>query len=300
MRDASAGRRPSLAQALEQAAAQLDRAGVQNGRREATSLWAALAGVAPAEAWIRRDGPASGAVSVQFWDAVERRSSGIPFAYAVGRAAFRQLELKLDQRALIPRPETEGLVDLVLRWVSQGKREGGRGKGGVVADIGTGCGCIALSLAVEGTFDRVVAVERSPDAAMLARENVELIRPAVPVEVREGDLMGPLGEDRFRAIVANPPYLTAQEYEALDPSVRNFEPREALVSGSDGLDVTRALLTGAGARLEAGGLLALEIDERRTDAVRALARAGGWARTAIREDLFGRPRYALVCAREEA
>ena len=157
-----------------------------------------------------------------------------------------------------------------------------------------------MSLAVEGAFERVVAVERSSDAAALARENVELVRPAVLVEVREGDLLEPLGEERFRAIVANPPYLTADEYEALDPSVRGFEPREALVSGADGLDATRALLAGAGARLEPGGLLALEIDERRADAVRALARATGWGRTSIREDLFGRPRYALVFSREEA
>ena len=299
MRDTSAGPRPSLAQALEQAAALLDRAGVQNGRREATSLWAALAGIAPTEAWIRRDRPASGAVSVQFWEAVARRSSGVPFAYAVGQTAFRQLELKVDPRALIPRPETEGLVDLVLRWAGEGKGDAGRRKGGTAADIGTGCGCIALSLAVEGTFERVVAVERSPDAAALARENVELIRPSVPVEVREGDLIAPLGEERFRVIVANLPYLTVEEYEALDPSVRSFEPKEALVSGFDGLDATRALLTNAGARLAPGGLLALEIDERRADTVRALAHAGGWARTTIREDLFGRPRYALVFPRED-
>jgi release factor glutamine methyltransferase len=287
-----------LAQALEQAAVRLDRAGVHNGRREATSLWAALANLAPAEAWIRRDHPASGAVSNRFWEAVERRASGIPFAYAVGRAAFRQLDLKIDARALIPRPETEGLVELVLGWAGTG--DGGRGTGGAVADIGTGCGCIALSLAVEGTFERVVAVERSAGAAALARENVELVRPAVPIEVRAGDLLAPLGEERFRAIVANPPYLTVQEYEALDHSVRAFEPRDALVSGSDGLDATRALLAGASARLEPGGVLALEIDERRADAVCALARAAGWARTTIREDLFGRPRYALVFPREDA
>jgi len=295
--DAPAGCGPSLAQALEHAGARLARAGVANGRREATALWATLAGVAPGEAWIQRDRPASGAVLDRFWDAVERRSSGVPFAYAVGRVAFRHLELHVDPRALIPRPETEGLVDLVLQW---GKREGGRGNGGSAADIGTGCGCIALSLAVEGNFERVIAVERSLDAAALARENVERIRPAVPVDVRDGDLIAPLGRELFRVIVANPPYLTVQEYEELDPSVRNFEPKEALVSGSDGLDATRALLARAGARLEPDGLLALEIDERRADAVRALARELGWARTTIREDLFGRPRYALIIPREEA
>jgi release factor glutamine methyltransferase len=298
VRDASAADRgTSLARMIAQATSQLEQAGVQNGGREATSLWAALADVAPGEAWIRRDRSVSASDSVRFWEAIERRSSGTPFAYAVGRAAFRHLELKVDRRALIPRPETEGLVDLVLQW---GKRDQGRATGGCVADIGTGCGCIALSLAVEGNFERVIAVERSPDAAALARENVELIGPAVSVEVREGHLLAPLGDGRFRVIIANPPYLTTEEYDALDLSVRGFEPREALVSGPDGLDATRTLLTGARARLEPDGLLALEIDERRADTVRELACAAGWERTTIREDLFGRPRYALMFPREEA
>lgn len=294
MPDALAARRPSIAQQLALAAGRLEALGVRNGQREATSLWAAVAGVARGEVWLRRDDAPAEAVATRFWEAVQRRSSGIPFAYAVGRVAFRRLELRLDARALIPRPETEGLVDLVL----QVTRDGGRGTGGVAADIGTGCGCIALSLAVEGDFDRVVAVERSPEAALLARENVALVRPATPVELRVGDLLGPLAGERFRAIVANPPYLTTAEYAALDPAVRVFEPREALESGADGLDATRALLAGAGTLLESGGVLALEIDERRADQVRALAREYGWSRTLVHEDLCGRPRYALAFAGE--
>ena len=294
MPDALAARRPSIAQQLALAAGRLEALGVRNGQREATSLWAAVAGVARGEVWLRRDDAPAEAVATRFWEAVQRRSSGIPFAYAVGRVAFRRLELRLDARALIPRPETEGLVDLVL----QVTRDGGRGTGGVAADIGTGCGCIALSLAAEGDFDRVVAVERSPEAALLARENVALVRPATPVELRVGDLLGPLAGERFRAIVANPPYLTTAEYAALDPAVRVFEPREALESGADGLDATRALLAGAGTLLESGGVLALEIDERRADQVRALAREYGWSRTLVHEDLCGRPRYALAFAGE--
>jgi len=292
--DALAARRPSIAQQLALAAGRLEAFGVRNGQREATSLWAAVAGVARGEVWLRRDDAPAEAVATRFWEAVQRRSSGIPFAYAVGRVAFRRLELRLDARALIPRPETEGLVDLVL----QVTRDGGRGTGGVAADIGTGCGCIALSLAVEGDFDRVVAVERSLEAALLARENVALVRPATPVELRVGDLLGPLAGERFRAIVANPPYLTTAEYAALDPAVRVFEPREALESGADGLDATRALLARAGTLLETGGVLALEIDERRADQVRALAREYGWSRTLVHEDLCGRPRYALAFAGE--
>jgi release factor glutamine methyltransferase len=304
----------SIADVLEDAVERLERSGVGDARREATALWAAVAGpgVKPGDVWLARERHPDRAVAERFRVAVERRSGGVPFGYAVGRASFRQLELKLDQRALIPRPETEGLVELVLRTLREtgnGKHETGHGKRdtengaketwGVAADVGTGCGCIALSLAVEGRFARVIAVERSPGAAALARENVALVRPSVPVEVREGSLLAPLAAERCRVIVANPPYLTDGEYAALDPAVRSFEPREALVSGSDGLDATRELFAGAARLLEPGGVVAVEIDARRAPQVRALAREHGWRGAGIHEDLFGRPRYLLAHAEEE-
>jgi len=298
--------RSSIARALDLAAERLSRAGVLNAKREATALWAALEGVKPGDVWLRRDSVPAPSLAEAFWGAVEQRASGVPFPYAVGHAAFRSVGLRLDRRAAIPRPETEGLVELVLQW-SAGTT------GGLAADIGTGSGCIALSLAVEGSFDRVIAVERSPDAAALARENVALVEPPTPVEVREGDLLAPLDRraprkrkrgkpERYRVIVSNPPYLTEAEYEALDSTVRLFEPREALVSGPDGLDATRALFAGAADRLEPGGVLCLEIDERRSEQVRLLAHEYGWRRLGIHPDLFGRPRYALAfpAAREDA
>lgn len=251
---------------------------------EATSLWAAVAGLKPAEVWLRRDADAAPDVAQRFWEAVEQRKRGVPFAYVVGHVGFRTLDLKIDPRALIPRPETEGLIDLVLA----------RCPSGLVADIGTGSGCIALSLAMEGRFEKVIAVEQSPGAAELARENVARIAPPIAVEIREGNLLEPLAAngETFRVIVSNPPYVAAAEYEELAPAVRDFEPREALVSGIDGLEVTRALFAGAGALLERGGLLAIEIDERRADAVRRWGGSHGWS-VEIREDLFGCPRYAL-------
>jgi len=288
--------RPSIAQALDEAAGQLERAGVLSARREATALWAAVEGVRPGDVWLKREGGLPALVAARFWAAVERRSSGVPFPYAVGQASFRGLDLKLDPRASIPRPETEGLVDLVLEWANRGAEPG---TSGAVADVGTGCGCIALALAQEGAFARVTAVEHSPEAAALARENVERVRPRTPVEVREGDLLEPLRGERFRAIVSNPPYLSEADYGALDPSVRCFEPRDALVSGSEGLDATRALFAGAAALLEPGAVLVLEIDARRADQVRALARTYRWARIDIHNDVFGRPRYALASPRED-
>ena len=285
----------SIREVLKDAADRLAAAGLPRSRREATMLWAAVAGAGtkPGDVWLQQDQEPAVALVERFWRAVERRSSGVPFAYAVGRTGFRTLDLKLDPRALIPRPETEGLVDLVLGHL-RATCNVQRGTWGALADIGTGCGCIALALAVEGAFERVIAVERSADAAALARENVALVRPPVPVEVREGDLLAPLAGQRCRAIVSNPPYLTEAEHAELDPAVRLFEPREALVSGVDGLTATRALLAGARALLAPDGFVALEIDERRADAVRALALRHDWSRVAVYDDLFGRPRFLLA------
>src|SRR5437867_12777512 len=132
----------------------------------------------------------------RYAEAVAQIERGVPLAYAVGRVGFRSLDLAIDARGLIPRPETEGLVELVLARCSTG----------LVADIGTGSGCIALALAVEGQFDKVVAVEQSPDAAALARENLQRIAPQTPVEIREGNLLEPLMNrgERVHAIVSNP------------------------------------------------------------------------------------------------
>ncbi|HKR55144.1 MAG TPA: peptide chain release factor N(5)-glutamine methyltransferase [Gemmatimonadales bacterium] len=279
----------SVGEVLSKATERLQQAGVLNPKRESTALWAAIVGRTPGDVWLDREGAADPDAAARFWTAVGRRAGGAPFPYAVGRVGFRNLDLVVDARALIPRPETEGLVGLVLEWA--GNRHGGQG---LAADVGTGTGCIALALAQEGDFSGVVATERSPQAAALARENAARVAPKVPVEVREGDLLGPLTGSRYRVIVSNPPYLTEQEYDALEPSVKSYEPREALVSGVDGLDATRALLAGAAALLEPGGLLALEIDERRGPDVRALAHEYGWRRIGIHDDLFGRPRFALA------
>lgn len=280
---------------LRRIADELSRAsGSLDDPNEATALWAAVAGLQPAQVWLTRETEPAPEVVRRFWKAVEERKRGVPFAYAAGHAAFRTLDLSIDPRALIPRPETEGLVELVLKY---GSRELGAGSWGLAADIGTGSGCIALSLASEGNFEKVIATEQSAAAAALALENVKRIAPKTPVEIREGNLLAPLvdkGErGAYSVIVANPPYLNEREWTELDPSVREFEPREALVSGDSGLDATRVLFAGAGILLQPGGLLALEIDERRADAVRALGRDYGWD-VSISNDVFGCARYALA------
>lgn len=281
----------TLDEALRHAAAELARAGVQHARHEARHLIAAVLGLRPPDLWIGRGAALDPATASRLAAAVAARRRGEPAAYAAGAQAFRGLDLSSDRRALIPRPETEGLVDLVLAWAAQ---RWGAGPWGDVVDVGTGSGCIALSLVTEGRFRRVVAVERSPAALALARANVARTGVAGLVELVEGDLLAPLAGQLVDAVVSNPPYLTELEHAALDASVRDHEPREALVGGVDGLAVTRRLLAAARGVLRPRGLLAVEVDERRARRVARDARQAGWLDVRVANDLFGRPRYVLA------
>ena len=227
---------------------------------------------------------------------------GAPLEYAVGRASFRHLTLDVDERVLIPRPETEQLVDIVLEM------EGGR-TGGLAVDVGTGSGAIALALASEGRFDRVVATDVSLDALAVARENVRLtaaLRRA-PVELVHCSLLDGLrgaGErldvaTSARVIVSNPPYIAYPEAAELPASVRDWEPPVALYSGADGMTATARLVRDAADLLAAGGLLALEVDARRASLVaELLARDSRYREVGVRLDLFGRERF--VIGRREA
>lgn len=225
--------------------------------------------------------------------AAARFKSGMPMQYAVGRASFRHLTLAVDQRVLIPRPETELLVELVLAAQRGGK--------GVVVDVGTGSGAIALALAAEGGFDEVIATDISADALAVARSNLGAI-PAEKrsrVTFREGDLLQPLGAQLVDTIVSNPPYISPAERDALPRLVREWEPHLALLAADDGMAVIRALVPQAAAALRSGGLCAIEIDARRaTLAAEAVSNDGRFADVELRPDLTGRPRF-VVARREE-
>jgi release factor glutamine methyltransferase len=273
----------TLAGALAAAAERLGAAGIAEPRREALRIWAGLVGAAPARALADAAATRLDAGEARaFLAAAERRASGEPLAYVTGRAGFRHLELAADRRALIPRPETEGLVELVL----------GRVQHGVVADIGTGTGCIALSLATEGGYRCVVAVDRCEAALTLARENAAAL--GVGLALVQGDLTHAFGAGSLDALVSNPPYLSAAEYAALDPSVRDWEPALALQSGPDGLEATESLLDDGRRVLRPRGWIALELDCSRAAEAARRASALGWADVAIHHDLFGRERYLLA------
>lgn len=266
---------------LAQAAEQLRAAGIEAPRLTARRLWSELQQGATLLALLADDVEVAPDDVARLSGWVERLAAGEPLAYVTGWTGFRHLRLRCDRRALIPRPETEGLVELALERVPSG----------TAADIGTGSGAIALSLREEGAFDRVIGVDCSADALALARENGEALDLAV--DWRLGDLLGPVKEP-LDLLVANPPYLTSEEYAILDPSVRDYEPRMALPSGEDGLEATRRLLDEGKSVVREGGWIALELDCRRAAATAAMAEGLGWREVLVQDDLFGRARYLLA------
>jgi release factor glutamine methyltransferase len=216
--------------------------------------------------------------------ALHRRLRGEPLAYAVGWAPFRHLELMVDCRVLIPRPETEEVVGHALRLVATRP-------GGVAVDIGTGSGAIALALASEGRFERVVATDISADALAVARDNAQVLPTGhAPVEFRLGADLAPLGDLRPRVIVSNPPYIAYDEAAALPSSVRDWEPPLALFAADGGMARYRVLLAGALPLIEPGGWLVLELDATRAQQTAREAEAQGWQDVVVHTDLSGRDR----------
>jgi release factor glutamine methyltransferase len=228
--------------------------------------------------------------------AADRRSRGAPLAYAVGRASFRHLTLDVDERVLIPRPETEQLVDLVLD-------ESGVPPGGIAIDIGTGSGAIAIALAAEGTYSRVYGTDISRDAIDVARHNANVCASLLRSSVAfvHGSLLGPLGDLRARVVVSNPPYIALGEAAGLPPSVRDWEPSVALYGGLDGMSTTARLVREAAGALEPGGLFAMEVDARRASlAADLVGRDPRFHRIRVELDLAGRERFVLARRRHDS
>jgi len=271
---------------------------IEDPVREAREIVAAILDAPRHWAIVNSEQVLDAALAERAVAAAERRGAGAPLAYAVGTAGFRSLTLQVDERVLIPRPETELLVDLVLRHF--------RGRsGGVVVDVGTGSGAIALALAKEGRFERIVGTDISSDALTLAMTNAAKI--GVRVEFVCGDLLRALVEPRpegqeprtLHAVVSNLPYISHAEASSLPPSVRDWEPAVALFSGANGLALTARLVKQAAERLAPEGLLALEVDSRRASLVAELVGADQrYANVTVQLDLAGRERFVLATRRE--
>jgi release factor glutamine methyltransferase len=266
----------TLGEALRGAAAYLERKGVDAPRLDAELLMANALGLSRLELYTQHDRPLTEAERASARTLVERRGAREPLAYVLGEWGFRRLVLRTDARALVPRPETEVVVERALAAVAT--LEAPR-----IVDVGTGTGAIALALASERPGARVLATDVSPGAVALARENAE--RLGIEVELREGDLLAGL-DGPFDLVVSNPPYVLAGELPGLQPEVRDWEPAEALVDRGQ----PAALVRDARRVLAPGGALVLEAHADHAGGLAGALTEAGYAGVTITRDLEGRER----------
>lgn len=262
--------------------------GIDDPAKEARLLLAHALGCRPIEVLTRYDEPPTDAERQRFRELVKRRADGCPVAYLVGAKDFYLLTFEVTPDVLIPRPDTETLVQTGLDFL-KGKPTP------AVLDLGTGSGCVAVSIAHKVKAARVTAVDVSAAAAAVAARNAEKHGVGDRVAVRVGDLFAPLPADaRFDLIVSNPPYIAASEIDALEIGVRHFEPRLALDGGSDGLDFYRRLAADAAGWLKPGGQLMTEVGWTQDAAVREVFAAAGWGPLPSVKDQEGRWRVVRV------
>ena len=258
--------------------------GVPNARLDTDTLIAHSLGIKRLELYLDLDRPLTESQLAELRPLVKRRADREPMQYIIGSVDFCDMLLKVDARALIPRYETEELVERVSEALSVAPKQ--------ILDLGTGSGALALAFAKRYPEASVDAVDFSAQALSLAKENAITQELAERITFYEGSWLCPLGlgEQRYDLIVSNPPYLTEEEMTTAEPEVVNHEPQCALVSGADGLDDLRLIFKDAVAFLKPGGLLALETGIAQAEALNTLAETAGLQGECI-EDLSGRPRF---------
>ncbi len=263
-----------------------EKLGLDSPRLTAEVLLAHVLRTSRVRLYTDLDRPLEAAELAAYRGLIARRATGEPTHYLTGTREFYGRPFTVDARVLVPRPETELLVEAVLQGIP-------RDRDVRFLDLCTGSGCVGITLALERPRARVLATDLSSAAAEVARANAAALGAADRFEVRAGDLFAPIeGEPPFDALVANPPYVPRGELPTLSAEVRR-EPVEALDGGVDGLDVVRRIAVGARRWLVPGGLLALEIGDGQGPAVHSLLEAAGYGSVRIERDLARHDRLAL-------
>ena len=285
----------TIRQRIDEVARRLAGEGIEAPQAEAEGLLGAAVGINSRHALYLEERDLAPEEAATLEGFIDRRLAGEPLQYITGEAAFRLLTLIADRRALIPRPETEGLVEVAIRLL-------GSQENVVALDAGAGSGAIALSLAHERPTWTVLGAEVSPAALELARENARR-HQLERIQWIEADVTN-LGFWRILPpldlVISNPPYVAESEWNDLPMEIRNHEPQRALLAGPDGLAVVLPLLEGASMRVKPGGLVVVEISETRGGAVVEQANRVGFVDVRIAPDLSARPRYLIAEQRRSA
>jgi release factor glutamine methyltransferase len=273
--------------ALEAAVRRLYAAGIDSARLDARLLLGDVLQLESAELVAHPERPLAAPESERFRDLVERRCRHQPVSQLLARREFWGLTFRVTPDTLIPRPETETVVQAALAGIAD------RGQALRILDLGTGTGCLLLALLHELPQATGLAIDRSPGALAVARANAEALGLAERAEFRLGNWTEGVTES-FDLIVSNPPYITTPEMEQLAPEVARHEPHLALHGGRDGLDCYRAIASGLEGRLRPAGRLLLEIGAAQSDSVIAVFAAAGFTCAARHNDLAGLPRCLVL------
>lgn len=283
---------PGLLDVLQRSTEYLAARGVEDARLDAERLAAHVLGVDRLRLYLDFERPLSEVELDALRKRVVRRGLREPLQQILGCQPFREITLRVTPDTLVPRPETEEVVDVALSELDRLSLPVPR-----VLDLGTGTGCIAISVAVERPEARVTAVECSAPALAVARENAVSCGVAERLRLLSGDLFSPLAEgERFDLIVSNPPYLTPDEWRQAPPEVRDHEPKAALVGGDDGLACYRRMFGEAPQCLSPSGTVVVEIGATQGEAVAAIAREAGFRSVRVQQDLAGRDRVVVARA----
>jgi release factor glutamine methyltransferase len=223
--------------------------------------------------------------AVRYYALIDRRLAGEPIQYITGEAEFYGLAFRVNRDVLVPRPETEHVVEKALELAAGFARPR-------MVDVGTGSGAIAVALADRLPAARITAIDRSAPALAIARLNAERNGVADRIRFLEGDLLAPVAAEQFEIVVSNPPYVPESDRESLAVEVREYEPARALFAGGDGLAIYRRLIPDAFSTLVTGGFAVLEIGHGQSGAVQGLLRDAGFDEIGFTPDLRGVPRVA--------
>lgn len=261
--------------------------GSESPKADAEILLAHVLGIRRIDLFLRFEQPVAPAEQDAFRELMRRRAAGEPVAYLVGKKGFHDFEVEVGPGVLIPRPETETLVDLALARGGAPRAPGAPPLR--IVDVGTGTGCVAIALARGLPDADVTAIELSHEAIAIARRNIAALAPE-RVRLLEGDGFAPVKDETFDLVVANPPYVAESERATLMRDVRDFEPGGALFAGADGFSVIRAWAADAFAHSNPGAWTMFEIGAGQGEEATAIFRSAGFTDVSLTPDLAGIPR----------